>query len=79
MRNYIGCKIVKAEVMGLDTFNIKFNKAIQVSEQTSTEGYHVRYPSEYDSWSPKEVFERAYRVIARDEVFMLGLQENESG
>ena len=29
--------------------------------QVAEEGYRVRYPDGYESWSPKDVFEEAYR------------------
>ncbi len=67
MRSFIGCKIIQAEAMDLDTFNSKFNKVIPAPEHTSEEGYHVRYPDGYDSWSPKAVFENAYRRITNVE------------
>lgn len=51
MKNYIGVKIVKAEPMTKD------GKA----------GYKVRYKDGYESWSPKEVFEEAYREL-KDEI-----------
>ena len=30
-------------------------------ESESDNGYHVRYPDGYESWSPKSVFDAAYR------------------
>ncbi|MGM9585145.1 MAG: DUF2829 domain-containing protein [Faecousia sp.] len=50
MKQYIGTKIIKAEPMqrgGVD--GIK-------------DGYKVVYPDGYESWSPKDVFEAAYRA-----------------
>lgn len=35
------------------------------------EGYHVRYVDGYDSWSPKAVFENAYREVVNNEVMFL--------
>lgn len=60
MRQYIGTKIIKAEpayridgkVYTLD----KYPKAMNREE-----GYKVVYPDGYESWSPKDVFEEAYR------------------
>ena len=34
-------------------------------------GYRVVYADGYVSWSPKEVFEAAYREVSRDEAFVL--------
>ena len=47
MKNYIGVKIVKAEPM----------------EKGGIAGYKVRYKDGYESWSPKEVFEEAYKEL----------------
>lgn len=44
MKKYIGVKLIEAEPMT--------NK--------DKEGYKVVYPDGYVSWSPKEVFEKAY-------------------
>lgn len=32
------------------------------TENFDDEGYHVRYEDGYESWSPKDVFEKAYKV-----------------
>lgn len=29
-------------------------------------GYHIRYEDGYESWSPKDVFEKAYKVAEND-------------
>jgi hypothetical protein len=47
MKEYIGVKIIKAE---------PFTKE-------GEEGYKVRYQDGYESWSPKAIFQEAYRVI----------------
>lgn len=47
MKNYIGVKIVKAEPQ----------------EKNGKPGYKVVYPDNYVSWSPKDVFEEAYREL----------------
>lgn len=53
MKQYIGTKIIEAEPCKAwkDT---KEHKA-------GEDGYKVRYPDGYESWSPKDVFEEAYR------------------
>ena len=55
MKKYIGTKIIEAEPCKAwkDT---KLHKA-------GEDGYKVRYPDGYESWSPKDVFEDAYRPI----------------
>jgi hypothetical protein len=47
MENYMGTKIVKAEPQDRDGIL----------------GYRVKYPDGYESWSPKETFEKAYRKL----------------
>ena len=47
MKNYIGVKIIKAEP----------------EEKDGQEGYKVKYPDGYESWSPKDTFEKAYREL----------------
>ena len=53
MQKYIGTKIIEAEPCKAwkDT---KLHKA-------GEDGYKVRYPDGYESWSPKDVFNEAYR------------------
>lgn len=47
MKNYIGVKVVKAEPQ----------------EKDGKAGYKVVYPDGYVSWSPNDVFEKAYREL----------------
>ena len=49
MERYIGTKIIEAEPMS------------RAHGDKSEDGYKVRYPDGYESWSPKDVFEEAYR------------------
>ena len=70
MQKYIGCKIIRAEKMDECTFLSKFKKQ-DVSNRETRPGYHVKYPDRYDSWSPKEVFEAAYRPFTDGEVDLL--------
>ena len=48
---YIGCKVILA---------------IEKTKE-NIDGYEVKYPDGYISWSPKEVFEEAYREISNKE------------
>ena len=49
MQKYIGTKIIEAEPMS------------RGQGGKAEDGYKVRYPDGYESWSPKGVFEEAYR------------------
>lgn len=51
MKSYIGSKIIQAEP--------------EVKE--GQDGYKVVYPDGYVSWSPKDVFEVAYREVTENE------------
>lgn len=61
MREYIGTKIVQAEPawrMG----GIVVPKWLSPNgDKTAEDGYKVVYKDSYESWSPKDVFEEAYR------------------
>lgn len=48
MKTFIGTKIIQAEPATKD----------------GKDGYRVIYPDGYESWSPKDVFEEAYRETA---------------
>ena len=69
MKQYIGTKVIQAEpafrVSCKDFKNVIHPKTYAVPEdrtgQTWEDGYKVVYPDGYVSWSPKEVFEAAYR------------------
>ena len=72
MRQHIGTKIIEAE----PAFRMKTDSSpngyriypgdIEIpsdalAREGIEEGYRVRYPDGYESWSPKAVFEEAYR------------------
>lgn len=74
MRKYIGTKLVEAEpakryedanefVIIEDSRGTVSTGEGEVMKNATccAEGYKVRYPDGYESWSPKEVFEEAYR------------------
>ncbi len=48
---YIGTKLIKA----------------YRDDRDGKAGYAVTYPDGYESWSPKEVFEEAYREVSDKE------------
>lgn len=61
MKKYIGTKQVEAESMDKGTaFYLGLLREKEVPEKL--EGYHVRYEDGYESWSPKDAFEKAYQV-----------------
>ena len=58
MKNYIGTKEVKARPM---TSKEAIEKGYKVNNHTG-DGYEVEYQDGNKSWSPKEVFEEAYKL-----------------
>lgn len=58
MEHYIGTKLIEAEPA---THGECYKGPNMLSaEGAAKEGYRVRYPDGYESWSPKAVFEAAY-------------------
>ena len=62
MQKYIGTKIIEA-VPAIRKGGKVYEEGwpIPKSMDTTEDGYKVRYPDGYESWSPKDVFEEAYR------------------
>lgn len=61
MKRYIGTKIIHAEPMMKGDYDIHRGYASPEDNISADEGYIVKYPDGYISWSPKAVFEEAYR------------------
>lgn len=57
MEKYLGVKLVEAEECSLSKFSVI------LSSEIDQHGYKIVYEDGYISWSPKEVFEKAYRKI----------------
>lgn len=72
MKSYIGTKIVKAEPMTEVDFFVNIKKQEIISNKDNRPGYLVFYEDGYQSWSPKETFERAYREVTDEEKMMIG-------
>ena len=53
MKAYIGCKVILAQPEDRD----------RGEDGSGGPGYEVTYPDGYVSWSPKDVFENAYREV----------------
>lgn len=67
LKTYIGMKILRAEPLNLGNYNELRGWTMPDDEDPAREGYFVQYPDGYQSWSPKEVFEGAYREISDEE------------
>ena len=64
MKKYIGTKQIEAEPM---TMGEAYEKGLQAGRvpnenEKSNDGYHVRYQDGYESWSPAEPFDKAYKL-----------------
>ena len=68
MKTYIGCKLIKAVEMKRSQFCEDNNQQGSENESKDEDGYQVHYPDGYISWSPKDVFEEAYREISLAEM-----------
>lgn len=61
MKKYIGTKMLEAKPMSRGEYNLYRGWSIPENENPRDEGYLVKYQDGYESWSPKEVFEDAYK------------------
>ncbi len=75
-KNYVGAKIINATPMD----EVEFLRVVKEKEvdkdMPSRLGYCVTYPAmndeqPYQSWSPKDVFENAYRELTEGEARMV--------
>lgn len=61
MEKYIGTKIIEAEPAYRCEGKIYPKNGPYPKSMNLEDGYRVRYQDGYESWSPKDVFEEAYR------------------
>jgi hypothetical protein len=79
MENYIGCKIIKAELSNFAEYKKKKYGELAVIDEGDheVECYIVIYPpigneeNPYISMSPKDVFEKCYRLIENAEISLI--------
>jgi hypothetical protein len=70
-RAYIGTKVILAEPMREMVFLCGVKGVQWDPGREDRSGYKVRYEDGYVSWSPKETFERAYRLVTEEEKIMV--------
>lgn len=67
LKEALGTKLIRFEPMTKMMFDFKIKGVENVSTDQAIPGYHVQYDNPdgavYDSWSPKDVFEAAYRDV----------------
>ena len=88
MKKYIGTKVIKARAMNRGDYNEYRGWGIPADENPADEGFlveyvdggHANHPGHkgYISWSPKDVFNRAYQPIS-DMTFGLAIEAMKSG
>ena len=65
MKKYIGTKQIEAEPMTMgEAYEKNLLRAGRVPSESEKDkaGYHTKYEDGYESWSPAEPFEKAYKV-----------------
>lgn len=63
MKKYIGTKQIEAEPMTRgDAWGKHLLREKPTIENFDDAGYHVKYKDGYESWSPAEAFEEAYKI-----------------
>jgi hypothetical protein len=64
MSNFIGVKIVDAIPMNsTEAMNRNYKVSRDAGMYNKIDGYEVTYEDGYKSWSPKDVFDKAYKII----------------
>ena len=79
MKKYIGTKQIEAEPMTMgEAYEKNLLQTGRVPEDSEKDnaGYHVKYEDGYESWSPAETFEKAYKV-ADTPLDRMAIEENE--
>ena len=61
MKKYVGTKVIEAKPMNRGDYNKYRGREIPADENPTDNGYLVKYPDGYESWSPAYAFEEAYR------------------
>lgn len=80
MKHYVGTKYINAKPMSRGDYNTLRGWQVPADEDPADEGYLVEYTdggkpnhpdfAGYISWSPKDVFERAYKEVEPQEKYL---------
>jgi len=89
MKPYIGVKQIRAKAMTREEYNELRGWTVPADENPDDAGYLVEYVDGgkanteqfkgYVSWSPKDVFERAYREVGAGMTFGLAIEAMKAG
>lgn len=66
MKKYIGTKQIEAEPMTMGEAycrGLLHAGRVPSESEKSKAGYYVKYDNGYESWSPADVFEKAYKLV----------------
>ena len=75
MQKFIGVKLVQAEPMKAEEAISKGYLRVKDSyPNTQQDGYHVVYQDGYNSWCPKEVFDKQYFGVSSEKVTEIDTQ-----
>ena len=66
MKAYIGTKLIKAEPMNRGDYNKYRGWPIPADESSDDKGYLIKQDTGYETWQPKDVFEKEYRQFGSD-------------
>lgn len=61
MKQFVGCKLIEAELMNRGEYNLYRGWENPKNENPEDEGYLIRYLDGYISWIPKKQFDEEYR------------------
>ena len=81
MTTYLGIKRVEAEPMTLleyEDYNAKKGNWTTSDVKPDVEGYLIKYKDDYESWMPKDVFEKDYKEIDNTKIPILTISEPNS-
>lgn len=69
MKTYVGVKVIQSKPMTRGEYNTYRGWNTPENENPEDEGYLVKYPDGYESWSPKKQFEEAYLEVGANPLF----------
>jgi hypothetical protein len=71
MKSYVRTTIVQAEPMSQYEFESSVRRGRHGDVNKDMNGYFIRYPGGYESWCPKDEFERVAREVSEQEAMMI--------
>lgn len=69
MKKYLGIKLLDGKEMTRGEYNTHRGWTVPEDENPLDDGYLVKYPDGYESWSPKDQFKLAYTEFDDDKPF----------